>query len=276
MKEMIIMTDDEDVNEKEIDTKEWYDFIALVSDVVPAIHMGGPQATRDLLEMCQLNDTQHVLDVGCGSGQTLCDIVLTYGSRVTGIDFSETMIEKAEKRAKKQDVQDKTDFRVADIFMLPFDDASFDTVILESVLTPLQGDKTKAINEIFRVLRPGGLFGINESVFATDVPSEIFDLFTKHPAFHGYFTSESLESLLKECGFDVVQMNEVKASEAPSAARGMGVRGILSFIFRAFPKIIKKLLTDSRFRSAQKIDDQITKLMKDYGGYVLIIAKKIN
>ena len=268
------MTNDEAVNQKEIDTKEWYDFIALVADVVPAIHMGGPQATRDLLELCQLDSNHHVLDVGCGSGQTACDIVSTFGSKVIGIDISEIMIEKAHKRAKKQNVQDETDFRVADIFTLPFDDESFDAVILESVLTPLQGDKTKAINEIFRVLQPSGIFGINESVFAKDVPPEIFDLFTEHPAFHGYFTSESLGSLLKECGFNIMQINDVKASEAPSAARGMGVRGILSFIFRGFPKIIKKLLTDSRFRRAQKIDDQITKLMKEYGGYVLIIAEK--
>jgi ubiquinone/menaquinone biosynthesis C-methylase UbiE len=268
------MTSSENDSKKEIETKEWYDFFGLLSDVVPAIHMGGNQATQDLLEMCQLDESHHVLDVGCGSGHTACEIVLTYGSRVTGIDISEIMIEKAEKRAQKQEVQDKTDFRVADILMLPFDDESFHTVILESVLTPIQGDKAKAINEIIRVLRPGGFFCINESVFVSDIPAEILSLFDQHPAFHGYFTSESLESLLKECGFEILQIIEVKASEAPSAARGMGVRGILSFIFRALPKILGKLLKDSRFRNAKEIDDQITEFMQEHGGYVLIVAEK--
>jgi len=71
------------VEEKEITTREWYDFIGGVADVIPAIHLGGEEATRDLLAMLALSPSTRVLDIGCGSGHTACMTAKTYGSRVT-------------------------------------------------------------------------------------------------------------------------------------------------------------------------------------------------
>jgi hypothetical protein len=163
---------------------------------------------------------------------------------------------------------------VADVFQLPCDDRSFDVAIFESVLTALPGNKMDALKETIRVVRPGGLIGANETIFYTTAPAELLELADKHPAIHEMFTPEKLRGLFEKSGLLVVKMSEVRSSEAPSVTKEMGVLGIFSFIIRSYWKILGKLLTDSRFRKAQKIDDRLTKILKEHGGYVLIVGQK--
>ncbi|MCW3992364.1 MAG: class I SAM-dependent methyltransferase [Candidatus Bathyarchaeota archaeon] len=269
------MSDEEGVDETRISTLEWYDFIGLLVDVIPALHLGGTKATEDLLEMCQLGPETRVLDIGCGGGQTACKIAREYGSQVVGIDISEVMISKAKENARDQNLEDRVEFRVADVFQLPFDDESFDVALFESVLTPLPGDKLDAMRETLRVIKPGGLVGVNESIFYTSAPAEFLEAVEDHPAMPGgMFTPQKLRGLFEDSGLQVVDMTEVRSSEAPSVAREMGVLGILSFMIKNYWKILHKLLTDPRFRKAQKVDDRVTKILKDHGGYMLIVGQK--
>lgn len=152
-----------ETSQKPVGTREWYDFIGQLAGALPGMHLGGQDATHALLEMCQLDATSRVLDVGCGPGNTACFIAENYGSRVHGIDISEVMIAKAEERARRQGLMDKVEFRVADAFHLPFEDGLFDVAIVESVLTLLPGDKKQALTEMVRVVRPGGRIGANET-----------------------------------------------------------------------------------------------------------------
>jgi ubiquinone/menaquinone biosynthesis C-methylase UbiE len=253
---------------------EWYDFVGQLSDVIPALHLGGATATNDLIEMLQLESDDQVLDVGCGAGQTACKIVKEHGSRVIGIDISDIMVSKAQDRARKKRVEDKVEFRVADVLQLPFNDDSFDAAIFESVLTIIPSNKIDALKEIIRVVKPGGLIGANETIYYTTAPAELFKLAEKHPAIHGMFTAEKLKSLFEETGLSVTKMREVKSAEAPSVTKEMGIIGILSFMIRSYWKVLVKFLTDSRFRKTQKIDDRLTEILKEHGGYLLIVGQK--
>jgi ubiquinone/menaquinone biosynthesis C-methylase UbiE len=268
------MSGKNETSQKPVGTCEWYDFIGQLADALPGMHLGGQEATHVLLGMCQLDATSRVLDVGCGSGNTACLIVEQYGSRVHGIDISEVMIAKATERARRQGLLDKVEFRVADTFQLPFEDGLFDVVIVESVLTPLPGDKKQALSEMVRVVRPGGRIGVNESTVDPSAPPELLALFAEHPAIHGYFTPQTLRSLFEESGLQVVQMTETKNVDAPSVTKEMGLGGLLSFMIRVYPKILLKLLRDARFRKAARIDDGVTKRGKQYMGYTLIIGQK--
>jgi len=263
-----------ETSQKPVGTREWYDFIGQLADALPGIHLGGQEATHALLDLCQLDAASRVLDVGCGPGNTACLIVEQYGSRVQGIDISEVMIAKATERARRQGLLDKVEFRVADAFQLPFEDDQFDAVIVESVLTPLPGDKTQALAEMVRVVRPGGRIGVNESTVDPSAPPELLALFDEHPAIHGYFTPQTLRSLFEESGLQVVQMTETKNVDAPSVTKEMGLGGLLSFMIRVYPKVLLKLLRDARFRKAAGIDDKITKRSKQYMGYTLIVGQK--
>jgi ubiquinone/menaquinone biosynthesis C-methylase UbiE len=259
---------------KPLGTREWYDFVGQLADALPGMHLGGQDATQTLLEMCHLDQTSRVLDVGCGGGNTACLIAQQYGAPVQGIDISEVMIDKAKERARRMGLEDRVEFRVADAFELPFDDDSFDVVILESVLTPLAGDKSKALGEMVRVVRPGGRIGTNETTVDPLAPQEWLALLDEHPAMHGYFTPQTLRSLFEESGLQAVQMVEAQYVDTPKALKEMGLGGVISFMIRAYPRILLRLLRDARIREAGRIDEQMTKRGKEFMGYALIVGQK--
>lgn len=93
-----------------------------------------------------------VLEVGCGLGTDGVRFAQA-GARYTGVDLTARAIELTRRRFDLEGLP--ADLRVADAESLPFDDSSFDVVYSHGVLhhTP---NTQKAIDEIHRVLRPGG------------------------------------------------------------------------------------------------------------------------
>lgn len=98
----------------------------------------------------------HVLDIGTGPG--LIPIMLASRVprlRLTGVDLSEPMLQKARTAAKEAGVADRLDFRLGDAKSLPFSERSFDLVLCNSLLHHLP-DPLALLNEISRLVRPGG------------------------------------------------------------------------------------------------------------------------
>jgi arsenite methyltransferase len=125
-------------------------------------HIGGRRATDELLALCHIEHAREVLNVGCGIGISCAYIAKKHGCHVVGVDISEKMIEWSRKRAHEERVEDRVEFRVADILDLPFEADRFNAVMVESVVA-FVGDKARAIRECVRVTRPGGYVGLNES-----------------------------------------------------------------------------------------------------------------
>jgi len=75
------------------------------------------------------------------------------GCRVVGLDLSEEMLERAEKKARDRGVEVK--FKPGDAENLPFGTGSFDAIVNRAVLWTLP-DPKKALAEWRRVLKPGG------------------------------------------------------------------------------------------------------------------------
>ncbi|WP_255990014.1 class I SAM-dependent methyltransferase [Chitinolyticbacter albus] len=112
-----------------------------------------------LLAGLQLKPGQTLLDVGCGTGR-LAELAARHhvgaGGRVVGVDPLPLRIELAAARALPQ-----LSFAVArGEDLSAFEDGSFDAVLLNSVYHWLQ-DKAVVLNEVFRVLRPGGRVAIS-------------------------------------------------------------------------------------------------------------------
>ena len=107
-------------------------------------HLGGLKATNELVQLCNIDTNSYVLVIGCGTGKSAVYLVRKYGCRVVGIDISERMVELSKRRASKNGVEDRVEFKVADAKALPFPDALFDGVICESVNVFID-DKSKAI-----------------------------------------------------------------------------------------------------------------------------------
>jgi tocopherol O-methyltransferase len=112
----------------------------------------------ELLSWAQIdpaNRPQTILDVGCGIGGSSLYLAERYGAKVTGITLSPVQANRAKQRARSAGLANTADFQVANALEMPFADNSFDLVwSLES--GEHMPDKTKFIQECYRVLKPGG------------------------------------------------------------------------------------------------------------------------
>jgi ubiquinone/menaquinone biosynthesis C-methylase UbiE len=118
-----------------------------------------------IAQLLELKGNEYVLDVGTGTGRTAVQVAknLTTG-KLVGIDIWDTMElggnspEKAYKNAEIEGVKTKVEFKFGNVLEIPFNDNVFDIVTCSSVLNNLSGEekRTKALKEIFRVLKRGG------------------------------------------------------------------------------------------------------------------------
>lgn len=100
-----------------------------------------------------------VLEVAVGTGRNLP--FYPAGVSLTGVDLSPAMLELARRRADALGMI--VELRLADATRLPFDDASFDTVVSTLALCTIP-DPSAAVAEARRVLRPGGRFLVLDHV----------------------------------------------------------------------------------------------------------------
>lgn len=101
----------------------------------------------------ELRPSDHVLEIGCGTGSTA--LLIAHGvEHVTATDVSSQMIKIARSKLH-QDAADNVDFRQADASE-PIAVSSFDAVLASSLLH-LVGDISIVLNEAFAQLKPGGV-----------------------------------------------------------------------------------------------------------------------
>ena len=112
-----------------------------------------------LAELCGLRAGQHVLDLGCGPGESAFGMMERVpGLRVTGLDISPAMIRFAKLRQRARSIGRgavRAEFVLGDAMNLTYPDASFDAVTGHSFLY-LVPDATRVLTEVARVLKPGG------------------------------------------------------------------------------------------------------------------------
>lgn len=96
------------------------------------------------------------LDVATGTCDVALQIVKKFPlARVTGIDFSEKMLQRGREKIKKTVHQDRIDLRLADVTQLPFEDNSFDASIIAFGIRNVH-DYIKGILEMGRVVKSTG------------------------------------------------------------------------------------------------------------------------
>ena len=96
-----------------------------------------------------------VLELGCGTGYFTKELAQTNAS-ITAIDISPVLVKEAEKVVQRPNVN----FAIDNAYQMTFKDETFDAVVGSSVLHHL--DVGKAITEIYRVLKPGGIIAFTE------------------------------------------------------------------------------------------------------------------
>ena len=138
-----------------------YDRWAPIYDLVfgPVFRQGRASAIRAVDRI-----GGRILEVGVGTGISLPGYARS--SRLTGIDISEDMLDKARDRVARLGLSNVDAIRVGDAEALDFADNSFDVVVAQYVVSAV-ADPQRALDEFARVCRPGG-----EIIITTRVGAE--------------------------------------------------------------------------------------------------------
>jgi ubiquinone/menaquinone biosynthesis C-methylase UbiE len=114
-----------------------------------------------LIDGLRLQRGAHVLDIGCGMGADAFDLAGKVGpdGRVTGIDFSQSLIAEANRRLDGRNLP--VTFEVGDAQSLRFPEHTFDAVRTERMLMHVP-DAGRALSEMARVLRRGGSMAVQD------------------------------------------------------------------------------------------------------------------
>ncbi len=186
-------------------------------------------------------DDGNVLDIGCGAGRTSIPL-REMGFTVTAIDLSPSMVKLASEVG--QACQVDIDFRVMDVMDLQFGAEEFDLALFSYnglELLPGRAGKVNAMREVFRVLKPGGVFmfsshspfALNEFAplrFRTFVKflvgqllnlpikeRELGERFSEHEdeevKYIQILPPSSLMNMLRQCGFEIAYYNTRRRTE---------------------------------------------------------------
>ncbi|MGZ4486759.1 MAG: class I SAM-dependent methyltransferase [Nocardioides sp.] len=107
-------------------------------------------------EVGRLPGGARVLDVPCGGGVALRGLRPGQGVEYVAADIAQAMLDRTMDAARERGVADQVTPRVADVERLPFEAASFDLVVSFTGLHCFP-DPARAVVEMVRVLRPGGV-----------------------------------------------------------------------------------------------------------------------
>ncbi len=158
----------------------------------------------------RLGDAQgkKFLEVACGTGRMTRFMNLTFPqSNIVATDVSSPYLQVAKR--KLSDLS-RVDFLQTDAAQLPFKDQSFDVVYSIFLFHELPLEvRQQVIGESYRVLKPGGLLALVDSVQIKDFEEikEALDQFPVnfHEPFYKNYIQNSMEAIFKDCGFQSIE-----------------------------------------------------------------------
>lgn len=186
----------------------------------------------DLVSRLQDGSYGDILEIACGTGRVTAHIAKTLEfDTLVATDLNTDMIEVAKQKVKDKNVK----WMQADAMNLPFDDGSFDLVIIQFGIMFFP-DKQKGLTEAYRILRPGGRL-----IFSTwDRPESVPAIYSGRKIIESYFADDppkfydipysmydqnELKELAEAAGFKNVKVELVKKEGvSPSAEElAMGI-----------------------------------------------------
>ena len=214
----------------ERDTERFYDaedaLYRLFWDAEGSLHWGLFDETTgdDFLKACvnlnrmmaleaRIDSRSHVLDLGCGNGNTSIWLAQEWGCQVTGIDLSGVRIDNArtDLSGRSESIQERVRFEKCSATDLPFEDGSFSHVWSQAAIYHVP-DKDSTLKEAHRTLKPGGLMVFDDLIkpkpnIGADARKYVYDrlLFDTDYSFQGY------QEALKKTGFQVEDARDLSS-----------------------------------------------------------------
>lgn len=135
---------------------------------------------KKVVSMVAKKKPDAVLDIATGTGDLAIQIAKTGAGNIIGLDLSEGMLAVGRKKIKEENLQDRIEMIQGDSGALPFEDNKFDAI---TVAFGVRNFETleKGLAEIYRVLKPGGIFVVLETSVPTKFPfKQGYNLYTRN------------------------------------------------------------------------------------------------
>ena len=131
------------------------------------------QPPSQLIQRSGIKKGMHVLDLGCGSGAFTTFVARAVGGKgkVYALDIQADMLEQLERKLAKTENKDIKNVKLvqSNAYEMPFEDDSLDVVNMVTVLQEIP-DRSRALREVKRVLKPGGILAVTELFPDPDYP----------------------------------------------------------------------------------------------------------
>ena len=134
------------------------------------------QPPDQLIQRSGIKPGQRVLEIGCGSGAFTTFVARAVGPDgvVEALDIQPAMLAQLKKKLnlpENRDIQN-INLHEASAYKLPFENESLDLAYMITVLAEIP-DQEKALAEVYRILRPGGILAVSEFLPDPDYPLRV-------------------------------------------------------------------------------------------------------
>lgn len=187
-------------------SEAWFDNQAKVYDETDTLLYSkyGKISCKDICDILKDKKFERLLDVGCGTGFLIDMLAKDHKAELIGLDLSPEMVKQASSKniASAMFIEGRSD-------AIPFEDNSFDVVTCSQSFHHYP-DTDKAMQEVFRVLKPGGIYILSDTgVGFFKMIGVVFDNFIyRHFSNTGdcnvSYLNKSIRDL-KRNGFEIVE-----------------------------------------------------------------------
>ena len=167
---------------------------------------------QECIEKFNIKNNTRILEIGCGNGYTITKLSKKFSCDFVGVDSNHKMIELASKRKLR-----KVKFRKDDILRSNLESNSFDIAYTERCLINLENElnQKKAIKEIHRILKKGGIFimveAFEDGLKELNSARKALGLKKIPPAWHNYyFNKKKLKKIFEGRFRDVISKSKTK------------------------------------------------------------------
>jgi len=176
------------------------------------IHVGGESDTTILAQKVGLSpgsDNIYLLDICSALGGPARQLAKNYGINVVGLDITPEMIEEAKKRTRDEPYADKIEYRLGSGLDLPAHKETFDVVWGQDAWCYIR-DKTRLIEEVYRVLKPRGVLGFTDWIWGPiDPPEHTADYLMQFMVFPDMKTLDGYSQLIKASGMELIEQEDL-------------------------------------------------------------------
>lgn len=128
---------------------------------IDQLHTGGVRSSIELFKKTDITPDMLLLDAGCGIGGSSRLLAEQFACRVIGVDLADKFVDAAIFLTQCTRLEPLVSFQQGSVLDLPFENNTFDAVLCQHLLMNIK-DKSTAVKEFFRVLKPGGRLLLHE------------------------------------------------------------------------------------------------------------------